>query len=359
MRKALALVPLALTILTSQDIRADMVPTGENAVKSSIRVEADVPPGQTLLLGHTFRGLDLIEPGKVAPVEWHPMGGLMQIAVVPSSAVANVEELRQKIDRRSLTAIFQQGKTCHEPFAGFRTVPISAKAREIRWNYKVTFVGDVCKATLVAGLQSLNTSPNPSLRPRPKVLADVKSVLAPRTAKWLQSLKNGGLSRRWPWPVWCSFIGVDRIGAQRNDCVDCAHAAALFWRNASLFQFACQTSRFEQTQTIGRHCRYCIGTIGSDEPEAFFLGARHGFLGRMYGNGQRRGSRWRAPSAMRCGMQKTRLCRRQNRAFESIRSRSSQASAFRCVYVFRSSDVSTAGTQSGRVAEGVMVTLSP
>lgn len=150
MRKALALVPLALTILTSQDIRADMVPTGENAVKSSIRVEADVPPGQTLLLGHTFRGLDLIEPGKVAPVEWHPMGGLMQIAVVPSSAVANVEELRQKIDRRSLTAIFQQGKTCHEPFAGFRTVPISAKAREIRWNYKVTFVGDVCKATLVA-----------------------------------------------------------------------------------------------------------------------------------------------------------------------------------------------------------------
>lgn len=151
MRKALAFVPLALTILTSQDIRADMVPTGEKAVKSSIRVEAELPAGQTLLLGHTFRGLDVLEPGKVAPVEWHPMGGLLQIAAVPSSAVmANVEELRQKLDRRSLMAVFQQGKTCHAPFAGFRTVPSSAPAREIRWNYKVTFVGDACKATLVS-----------------------------------------------------------------------------------------------------------------------------------------------------------------------------------------------------------------
>lgn len=151
MRKALAFVPLALTILTSQDIRADMIPSGEKAVKSFIRVEAEVPSGQTLLLGHTFQGIDVITPGVVAQVDWHPLGGLMQIVAVPSSSVmANVEQARKNPDRRPLLALFQQGKPCHEPFAGFRTVPKSAPADVIRWNYKVTFVGDACKATLVS-----------------------------------------------------------------------------------------------------------------------------------------------------------------------------------------------------------------
>lgn len=151
MHKAFAIVPLAFAILTSHEARGDVISSGEKRVKLTIRVEADVPTGQTLLLGNTFRAIDVIQPGKVAPVEWHPLGGSLQIVAVPSSSVmANVEELRQNLDRRALKAVFTQGKPCHEAFDGFRTVPITAPADEIRWNYKVTFAGNACTAMLVS-----------------------------------------------------------------------------------------------------------------------------------------------------------------------------------------------------------------
>ncbi|HMY15501.1 MAG TPA: hypothetical protein PKA58_04185 [Polyangium sp.] len=151
MRKVLQAIPLALVVFASGDAYADGIPDGYKSVKLSIRVEADVPAGQTLVLGKTFQGVDMIKPGVKAAVEWHPLGGRLQIRSVPSSAVMpNFEELREKLERKDLHELFKKGKPCHEKFDGFRTVPRSAPADVIQWNYKVTFAGDTCTATLVS-----------------------------------------------------------------------------------------------------------------------------------------------------------------------------------------------------------------
>lgn len=151
MRKALQAIPLVVAMFAGGDAYADGIPEGYKHVKSTIRVEADLPAGQTLILGKTFQGIDMIKPGERAFVEWHPLGGKLQIRAVPSSAVmANVEELRTKLERKDLLELFKKGKPCSEKFDGFRTVPRSAPADVIQWNYKVTFAGDTCKATLVS-----------------------------------------------------------------------------------------------------------------------------------------------------------------------------------------------------------------
>jgi hypothetical protein len=152
MRKTLAFVSFVLTTSMLDVAHADLVPDGEKSVKLAIRVDGDVPVGQTIVLGHTFRGIDVIKPGPTAaPVEWHPLGGQMQLAAVPSSAVmANVEQLRQDLKRNELDAVFKQGKPCHAEFQGIRTVPRSAPADTVQWNYRVAFSGDKCTATLVS-----------------------------------------------------------------------------------------------------------------------------------------------------------------------------------------------------------------
>ncbi len=131
--------------------RGDLLPDGYRPVKLSIHVEADVPAGQALILAHTFRAIDVIRPGAVAPVEWHPSGGRMVITSVPASSLTGkVEEQRQSLDRKPLQEIEKSGKPCHAGFDGIRTVPVSAPAEEVRWNYKVTFTAEGCTATLTS-----------------------------------------------------------------------------------------------------------------------------------------------------------------------------------------------------------------
>ena len=49
--------------------------------------------------GDDTPGIDVIMPGTPAPVEWHPLGGKMQIMAVPAASLdASVEERRQKLD---------------------------------------------------------------------------------------------------------------------------------------------------------------------------------------------------------------------------------------------------------------------
>lgn len=151
MRKALAFVPFALVTLSNNVAHADLVADDEKFVRLSIRVDGEVPAGQTVVLGHTFRGMDVIKPGTAAFVEWHPSAGLMQLAVVPSSAVgANIEQLRQDLKRKEVDEIFQQAKPCHDGFDAFRTIPRSAATDVIQWNYRVTFSGEKCTASLVS-----------------------------------------------------------------------------------------------------------------------------------------------------------------------------------------------------------------
>ena len=139
---------LAVALLAGA-ARADILPDGHKGVKLSIRVDAEVPAGKALILAHTFRAIDVIQPGTVAQVEWHPMGGQMVIMTVPATSLTSkVEEQRKSLEREPLEAIAKGGTPCHGGFDGVRTVPISAPADEVRWNYKVTFSGDACTATL-------------------------------------------------------------------------------------------------------------------------------------------------------------------------------------------------------------------
>lgn len=131
--------------------RGDLLPDGYRPVELSIHVEADVPAGQALILAHTFRAIDVIRPGAVARVEWHPSAGRMVLMSVPASSLTGkVEEQRQSLDRKPLQEIEKSGKPCHAGFDGIRTVPVSAPAEEVRWNYKVTFTAEGCTATLTS-----------------------------------------------------------------------------------------------------------------------------------------------------------------------------------------------------------------
>jgi len=151
MRKVLAFMSFAVAISSLHIARADLVPDNEKSVKLAIRVDGDVPSGQTIVLGHTFRGMDVVKLGTAARIEWHPMAGRMQLAAVPSSALmADVEQLRQDLKRTELDAVFNQGKPCHNGFDGIRTIPTSAPADVIQWNYRVSFMGGNCTATLVS-----------------------------------------------------------------------------------------------------------------------------------------------------------------------------------------------------------------
>lgn len=151
MRKALAFVSFVLATSTLDVAYADLLPEGAKSVKLAIRVDGDVPAGQTIVLGHTFRGLDVIKPGATAPVEWHPLGGDLQLAAVASSAImANVEQLRQDLQRNELFAVLKQGKPCHPEFAGIRTVPRSAPADMVQWNFRVSFENGNCTAMLTS-----------------------------------------------------------------------------------------------------------------------------------------------------------------------------------------------------------------
>jgi MYXO-CTERM domain-containing protein len=146
-RSAAAFLSLALFAGAA---RADLLPDGYKPVKLSIRVDADVPAGKALILAHTFRAIDVIKPGAAAEVEWHPAGGKMVIMSVPASNLTSkVEEQRKALEREPLKEIERSGKPCHDGFDGIRTVPIAAPADHVRWNYKVTFSGDTCTATLV------------------------------------------------------------------------------------------------------------------------------------------------------------------------------------------------------------------
>jgi MYXO-CTERM domain-containing protein len=139
---------LAIALLAGS-AQADLVPDGYKGVDLSIRVDAEVPAGKALILAHTFRAIDAIKPGVVAPVEWHPSAGKMVLMVVPAASLSDkVEEQRKALDREPLQQIEKSGKPCHEGFDGVRTVPISAPANEVRWNYKVIFADEGCTATL-------------------------------------------------------------------------------------------------------------------------------------------------------------------------------------------------------------------
>jgi MYXO-CTERM domain-containing protein len=138
---SLMLVPLAA--------RADMLPDGQKGVKLSIHVDATVPAGKALILDHTFRGADVIAAGTTQKVEWHPMGGPMQLRLIAADKTKDIEAAREALDRDKIRPIADAGVVCHEPFQGVRTIPDASPAEEVRWTYRVTVAGDKCTAELV------------------------------------------------------------------------------------------------------------------------------------------------------------------------------------------------------------------
>lgn len=140
---------LATLLLLPLTARADILPPGEKGVKLSIHVDATVPAGKALILDHTFRGADIITPGATQEVEWHPLGGPMQLRLIPADQTRAIEDARANLDRDKVRPIADKGVVCHEPFQGVRTIPEASPAEEVRWTYRVSFDGDKCTAELV------------------------------------------------------------------------------------------------------------------------------------------------------------------------------------------------------------------
>lgn len=145
----LRLATLATVLLVPLAVRADILPDGYKSVKLSIHVDAAVPAGKALILDRTFRGADVIVPGTTQQVEWHPLGGPMQLRLIAADKTGAIEEARGKLDRDAVRPIADAGAVCHEPFEGVRTIPDTSPASEVRWTYRVTVDGDKCTAELV------------------------------------------------------------------------------------------------------------------------------------------------------------------------------------------------------------------
>ncbi|MCA9716353.1 MAG: hypothetical protein KC468_16900 [Myxococcales bacterium] len=135
-------------MLIATPARPDVLPPGEKGVGLSISVKAEVPEGKALVLARTFRGAMVITPGTPQEVEWHPLGGALQLRLVEQASVAKIDALREDMKRDEINALVEQGAACHEPFPGVRTVPESNPESGLRWVYAVEFAGDACTATL-------------------------------------------------------------------------------------------------------------------------------------------------------------------------------------------------------------------
>jgi hypothetical protein len=51
---------VAAIVLGVSTASADILPPGSKSVRLSIHVDAEIPPGKTLVLAHTFRGADAV-----------------------------------------------------------------------------------------------------------------------------------------------------------------------------------------------------------------------------------------------------------------------------------------------------------
>lgn len=173
-----ALVLAALT-LASLDARADMLPPNHKGVKLSVKVEtsAEVPASKRLILANTFEGADVVRPGEVLPVNWHPMGGDMQLRLIDAATVAKIEPLRAELDRDAITRLVDPSPPCGDAFRGVRTISEQSSAEEVRWTIGVTIEGEACSAKILrmdylnAAGEQVSTPPGapPGTPPEPKV----------------------------------------------------------------------------------------------------------------------------------------------------------------------------------------------
>ncbi len=147
--KTAAVVAFALVVVGSA-ARADVLPPNAKGVTLSIRVDAQVPAGKLLIIANTFRGADIVKPNGVEPLEWHPLGGSMQIMMVGASEAKGIDEARKSFDRDAFTALKKRASVCGPVFDGVRTLPDTSPADEVRWTWSVTFAGGKCSAKLVS-----------------------------------------------------------------------------------------------------------------------------------------------------------------------------------------------------------------
>jgi hypothetical protein len=145
-----AVVALVVAASTT-GARADIVPAGWKSVRLSLRVDAEVPAGQAIVLRNTMHGADVLTPGETSRVVWHPLQGPMQLMAIDARTADMVRPLADAGAqyREAVLKLTAGGRPCGAPFEGVRTVPAAAPEREIRWIYRVELSAEGCAATLV------------------------------------------------------------------------------------------------------------------------------------------------------------------------------------------------------------------
>jgi L-amino acid N-acyltransferase YncA len=151
MHRALLAALLSVLLLGASDARADIVPAGRKSVRFSMQVDAQVPENKALVLLNTQHLAEVIAPGTMARIGWHPAAGPMQLATIDASAASKIPPLVDggARDREAVRKATAHATPCGAPFEGVRTVPETSPAREIQQFYRVAFTGDGCTAELV------------------------------------------------------------------------------------------------------------------------------------------------------------------------------------------------------------------
>lgn len=136
-------------LLFATGARADMLGPGEKGVKLMVQVDATVPADKVLIIDHTFRGADVVTPGALTRLEWHPLGGEMQVKMIARAEADKLAPLREKLEREAIAAIVGKAVSCTgKSFPGVRTISDTSPAEEARLIVTASVTGDTCTAEL-------------------------------------------------------------------------------------------------------------------------------------------------------------------------------------------------------------------
>lgn len=128
-------------VLLPMVARADIVPYGAKSLRMTAIFEGRVPRGKAVVVGNTWDGVTPLERGVVSGrLAWHPFDGRMRLRLV------DAEEVREPTKRGGPRP---RGVACGEPFDGYRLVPETTPAVEVRFVFEVKINGEECEGTLV------------------------------------------------------------------------------------------------------------------------------------------------------------------------------------------------------------------
>ena len=142
---------VGVVMLAPAVVRADIMPPHVKPAKEMVLVEAEVPPGQALVVVNTWRGIDIVLPGVPMPISGSPRDGAMFLKLISAADLPAQPQPRRGQDGFDrVLAVRSLGQACSGSFTGYRYFPERTAADSVTWVFDVTITGTTCDGVLRA-----------------------------------------------------------------------------------------------------------------------------------------------------------------------------------------------------------------